>query len=234
MFIRKRGQRSGRTILIMTMMGIMGVSTVSFSFKYYNSSPAANVEKLRRSILHIQAALKVDNVRHYKIQKILSIINKYNNQLPLQEKIDIANVIYEMAVKYSNLDVDLICATITHESALSWNPEVVSFAGAMGLMQIMPNTAKRLCRQEGIRWTSAEEILFNPIVNVRLGCRYLSTLIQAYDIDGGLAAYNGGERRAELWIKNNKNDEILWEETRGYIPAVLKLYKRFQQNTGIL
>ena len=75
----------------------------------------------------------------------------------------------------------------------------------------------------------------NAITNIRLGCRYLSSLIHAYEIDGGLAAYNGGERRAALWIKNNRQDEsILWEETRGYIPAVLRLYKQFREENGIL
>jgi len=107
-------------------------------------------------------------------------------------------------------------------------------AGAMGLMQIMPTTGMFLCDYEGIQWTTPEDILFNPIYNVRLGCRYLSSLIHAYEVDGGLAAYNGGEKRAAMWLRSNRQNDILWEETRGYVPAVLKLYKKFREQSGIL
>lgn len=136
-----------------------------------------------------------------------------------------------MSVKYTNLDVDLICATITHESALTWNPEIKSHAGAIGLMQIMPATGMYLARFEEITWTSAEEILEDPIYNIRMGSRYLSTLISYYDLEGGLAAYNGGEKTASRWLANNKADGILYAETRDYIPAVKKLYKKFQDES---
>ena len=188
---------------------------------------------MEKSLTEIKAAVELDNIRNNRIQQILKIVNQYNKTMLYPEKLIIAEEIYKMSLMYTNLDIDLICATITHESALSWNPEVVSQAGAMGLMQIMPTTGVFLCRDEGIEWTTAEEILFNPILNIRLGCRYLSSLIRSYEIDGGLAAYNGGERRAAMWIKNNRQDiTILWEETRGYIPAVLRLYKRFQEENG--
>ena len=53
-------------------------------------------------------------------------------------------------------------------------------------------------------------------------------MISIYDVDGGLAAYNGGERIAAMWIKNDRNDDILWDETRKYIPSILKLYEQYQ------
>ena len=136
-----------------------------------------------------------------------------------------------MSVKYPNLDVNLICATITHESARTWDPKVVSKAGAMGLMQIMPATGKWLSKYEGISWTGAEEVLFDPIYNIRLGTRYLSALIETYDLEGGLAAYNGGDKRVKLWLANDKADGILWPETRAYIPFVLNLYDEFKSKS---
>ena len=53
-------------------------------------------------------------------------------------------------------------------------------------------------------------------------------MIEMYDLEGGLAAYNGGGKRAALWLANNKADGILWAETQDYIPYVLKLYAEFR------
>jgi soluble lytic murein transglycosylase len=130
-----------------------------------------------------------------------------------------------MSLCYHQLDVELICAVITHESARSWNPEVVSFAGAMGLMQILPSTASGLAKQEGIAWSSAEDILFNPIYNVRLGCRYLAALIAEYGLEGGLAGYNGGGTQARRLLRGSSD---LHPETALYVPEVLKLYRSYR------
>jgi len=151
--------------------------------------------------------------------------------MPSGMKYEIADEIYNMSVKYTNLDVDLICATITHESGSTWEPEVVSEAGAMGLMQLMPALGLWIAHYEGITWTSPEEVLFNPIYNIRIGSRMLSTFINMYDLEGGLAAYNGGEKRAAIWIANNKADGILWSETSNYIPYILKYYQQYKTLT---
>ena len=166
--------------------------------------------------------------RKSSIEKVMQIIGRYNGDMSDSLKYAIGNEIYLMTQKYPNLNVNFISATITHESAKTWDPKVTSRVGAMGLMQIMPATGAFLSVDEGLQWTSAEEILFNPIYNIRLGCRYLNQLVGLYEKDGGLAAYNGGPKRAEMWIANQRDDMILWEETRTYVPAVLELYHRFR------
>ena len=222
-------RRQGRIILLVTLICMAGVSLASFAFRFYTlDQSSTKMSQLERALSNIKAAMNVDSMRQYNIQKIMTIIDRYNPGMTSSDKYDIANEIYSMSIKYHNLNADLICATITHESALTWRPEVKSMAGAMGLMQIMPATGIFLSAYEGITWTNPEDILCNPIYNIRLGCRYLSTLIAMYDLEGGLAAYNGGERRAALWLASGRNDRILWEETRGYVPAVLKLYEKFQ------
>jgi len=226
--------RKMKLTLLTFLIVITCLSVISFSFKYYSfEETAAKVSDIERTLQNLRAAMNVDSVRQYNIQKIMGIIEEYNYNLPPNQKYEIANEIYNMSIKYPNLDVDLICATITHESALTWRPDVKSEAGAMGLMQIMPTTGILLAQAEGIPWTTPQDILFDPIYNIRLGCRYLSALIKSYNTDGGLAAYNGGEKRAALWIANDRNYSLLWEETRGYVPAVLKLYEKFK-NQGIL
>ncbi|MDQ7051984.1 MAG: lytic transglycosylase domain-containing protein [candidate division KSB1 bacterium] len=225
--VKERG-RFGKMVILVTFIVITSLTLVSFSFKFFTLDKATQrLSEIESALIELKAALNVDSVRQYYIQKVIALIDRYNKSMPAEMKYNIANEIYEMSVKYSNLDVDLICATITHESAFTWNPKIVSRAGAMGLMQIMPATGMFLAESEGIPWTSAEDVLFDPVYNIRLGCRYLSTLISMYNIEGGLAAYNGGERRAALWLQKGKDDRVLWEETRGYVPAILKLYQEY-------
>lgn len=171
---------------------------------------------------------KVDAERRKNEEKIFKIIERFNPEMTESMRKEVAGEILEMSVKYPNLDVDLICATITHESARSWDPAIKSNAGAIGLMQIMPATGKWLARIEGIKWTSADNVLYDPVSNIRMGSRYLSALIEMYELDGGLAAYNGGGRRVELWLAHDKADGILWTETQNYVPQVLKLYDEFK------
>jgi soluble lytic murein transglycosylase len=221
--------RQGKILLIVTLAVMTCISMASFAFRFYTlDNSTTKMAHLERSLHNLKAAMNVDSVRQFQMQKIMTIIEKYNPEMAPAKKYEIADEIYRLAIKYPNLNVDLICATITHESALSWRPEIRSQAGAMGLMQIMPATGVLLAADEGIPWTSPEEVLYDPILNIRLGCRYLSTLISLYELEGGLAAYNGGEKRAAMWLANGKDNRLLWEETREYVPAVLKLYEEFQ------
>lgn len=184
--------------------------------------------KLEKEIQYLESATQVERVRHSNVQKIIAIINRYNSNKSSLEKYAIATAIYQASLKYANLDIELICATIAHESS-TWNPRARSPAGAMGLMQVMPATGKYVAQYEGIKWTSAEEVLFDPVYNIRIGCRYLSALIEVFkDTEGALAAYNGGQRRASLWMRQDKADGILWEETQNYFQSVSKFAEEFR------
>jgi P pilus assembly chaperone PapD len=55
--------------------------------------------------------------------------------------------------------------------------------------------------------------------------------VEQYGLEGGLAAYNGGEKQASLWLKNGKDNQYLLSETRTYIPAVQKLYDTFMSQS---
>ncbi len=189
------------------------------------------MEKLGRELTDLRSAMNIDSVRQYKLQKIMRIVESHNSNMTSTEVYDIASEIYEMSIKYTNLNIDLLCAVVTHESALTWDPKIVSDAGAMGLMQIMPVTGLFLAEYEGIPWTTPEDVCFNPIYNIRMGSRYLSALMEQYGLEGGLAAYNGGEKQASLWLKNGKDDQYLWSETRTYIPAVQKLHDTYMEQS---
>ncbi len=202
-------------------------------FQRSNAQVKEQVTFIEKSFLEQSNLQTINAERLTNIDKVVKIISRYNRNMSDSLKYAIANEIYLMSQKYPNLNVDFIAATITHESAQTWNPTVTSQVGAMGLMQVMPATGAFLAVEEGIRWTSAEKVLYDPILNIRLGCRYLNELVGLYEKDGGLAAYNGGPKRAEMWIANNRNNNILWKETRDYVPAVMKLYEQFRSEGAL-
>jgi len=204
------------------------LTIVLIYFQQSNAQVNEQVATIENSYYEQYGLNSINSERQNSIDKVMKIISRYNRKMDDSLAYAIANEIYLMSQKYPNLNVDFIAATITHESAQTWSPTVTSKVGAMGLMQVMPATGAFLAVEEGIRWSSATSILYDPILNIRLGCRYLNELVGLYEKDGGLAAYNGGPRRAEMWIAANRNNKILWKETRDYVPAVLKLYEQFR------
>ena len=214
-------------IFLSSFIFIEGISLLSSDF--LEASHAGKTDQISLLLQEQRTMASIDSQRRTSVTKITGIISRYNHTMPEEMKIKIANEIYEMTKKYPNLNEDFICATITHETGKTWNPHATSPMGAMGLMQIMPTTGSFLATQEGIEWTNADAVLYDPINNIRLGCRYMSELVGVYDHDGALAAYNGGPKRAALWLASNRNDSTLFEETRSYVPAVNKLYNQFRR-----
>lgn len=223
-FVEQIYEEQMRSLILPILVGALSVNFLIYQAK----DEDARVAEVQQSVQTLETLVKVDQSRRSAREKVNAIIQRFNPAMAPEMRLKLADEIYAASVRYPNLDVDLICATITHESARTWNPRVVSRAGAMGLMQIMPNTGKWLARYEGIPFKSPERVLFDPVANVKLGTRYLSALIESYDLEGGLAAYNGGAKRARMWLSRNKADGILWAETRDYIPNVLKLYDEFR------
>ncbi len=120
-------------------------------------------------------------------------------------------IINTAAAKHS-LDPRLLHAVIRAESA--YNPNAVSHKGAVGLMQLMPQTAKRF----GVKDRE------NPTENINGGARYLSELLKMFesDIKLAVAAYNAGEHNV---IKYG-NKIPPFNETRHYVAKVMKFYGR--------
>jgi len=71
----------------------------------------------------------------------------------------------------------------------------VSDRGAMGLMQLLPSTAKEVAQELNIRWTD-DRLLWDPLTNIEMGTYYLGTLISRFNnVEVALAAYNHGPNR---------------------------------------
>lgn len=113
----------------------------------------------------------------------------------------------EGAARRHGVPVELICGVILQESG--GNPRAVSPAGAQGLMQLMPGTARRF----GV--TNS----FDPVQNIDGGTRYLRFLLERFKgrLDLVAAGYNAGEGNVEKY--GNKIPPF--RETQGYVPNVL-------------
>ena len=133
--------------------------------------------------------------------------------------------IRDEAARY-DLDPALVAAVINTESGFA--PDSRSGAGAVGLMQVLPDTAQFIARQPS-RPSPSPERLAEPEVNIAYGARYLRYLIDRYGTVGlALAAYNGGPANVNAWLDAARAkggtlrvpDDIPFSETRGFVSRV--------------
>jgi soluble lytic murein transglycosylase-like protein len=118
------------------------------------------------------------------------------------------------AARETSVDPALIHAVITVESG--YNPSARSSAGAVGLMQLMPGTAKRYGVKNRL----------DPAQNIHGGARYLRDLQVMFDdnLQLVLAAYNAGERAVTKYGRRIPP----YRETADYVPRVLQLYRKYR------
>src|SRR5712691_2719187 len=118
-----------------------------------------------------------------------------------------------------DLDPALLAAVIYQES--KFRADVRSSSGAIGLMQLLPDTAKGIAvHTGGTRFRVSD--LYDPEINVRYGAWYLRHLLQKYgDEETALAAYNAGQRNVDEWLRDGGG--IRFAETRHYVSRVEEL-----------
>lgn len=133
----------------------------------------------------------------------------------------------------TSLDPMLVAGLIHQESAFQM--DAVSVSNALGLMQLLPSTARRLARQSRLRYS--ESRLFDPAYNVRLGTTYLANLHKQFgSVEEVLAAYNAGEDRVTAWTAGQNYREtaefvesIPFTQTRQYVEIISRnaaIYRR--------
>ena len=138
--------------------------------------------------------------------------------MPREESIRMFTPIIERASRTHGVDVALVHAVISAESG--YNPGAISRAGARGIMQLMPDTARRFGVQN----------IMDPSENIQGGVRYLRELLTLFNgnTELAVAAYNAGENaviRAGHRVPN-------YAETASYVPRVLGFYRKFQSRQG--
>ena len=142
----------------------------------------------------------------------------------------------EYVSKYSqeyNVDENLIYAVIKAESNFEAN--AVSNKNAQGLMQLMYSTAEEVANKIEIELTL--DNILNPKINIQIGTKYISTLLEKYGcIEVALAAYNAGIGNVDKWIENDiiKSDgsdveNIPFKETNNYVRKIIRDYKIYNE-----
>ena len=138
--------------------------------------------------------------------------------VPSESDIQRYSGIIQTASKTYGVEPSLVHAVISAESA--YNQYAVSRTGAMGLMQLMPDTARRYGVQN----------MMDPTQNIQGGVRYLADLLVMFKgrIDLAIAAYNAGENA----VIRYGHTIPPYAETRTYVPRVLAFYRTFQSRKG--
>ena len=132
-----------------------------------------------------------------------------------------------------DLDPLMVAAIINVES--KFNPDAQSVKGAKGLMQLMDETAAWGVEKIGIQEFDPEEI-FDPQINIRIGCWYIARLLDQYDGNRAvaLAAYNGGSGNVSKWLLDPELspdgktlEKIPFPETEAYVKRVLEQTEQY-------
>ena len=168
--------------------------------------PAPNAAVMRAAK---SAAAEVDQyIGHESSQSASAKITAANFRGPLATTADIDTAIEQAAARH-NVDPNLVRAVVKVES--NFNPNAVSRKGAMGLMQLMPSTARQLKVKNP----------FDPSQNVDAGVRHLKQLLESYggDVKLTLAAYNAGAGAVA-----RSSGVPHYAETQNYVRRITNLY----------
>ena len=147
-------------------------------------------------------------------------------------KKEYSEYVSKYAIEYG-VDEELIYALIKAES--NFKTDAVSAKDAKGLMQLMYSTAEEVANKNGIELT--EENILDPDININLGVKYISTLLEKYKcVEIALAAYNAGSGNVDKWIKNGiiKSDgsdieNIPFKETNTYVRKIMRDYEIYKE-----
>ena len=157
-----------------------------------------------------------------------------NDALQLYYPLDFRPIIEQRASDQS-LSPYLVFAMVRQESA--FDAEARSWAGARGLMQLMPATGREVAQRLGLSYSTSR--LNEPDFSVRLGTRYFRQVLDMFDgnVELALAGYNGGPYRIKkLWRQAGRDPELdrfveglSLEETKTYVKRILLFEDSYQQ-----
>ena len=123
------------------------------------------------------------------------------------------------------LDPALIAAVIYQESR--FRADARSSSGAVGLMQLLPDTARGIATRTGGTRFRVDDLL-DPEINVRYGSWYLRHLLDKYGAERtALAAYNAGQRNVDRWRSERRG--VVFAETRRYVERVSELKRLYRR-----
>ncbi len=248
------GRRLNSSINLITSSETIKIKKPVLSPKSYLSKKLERIEYLLELGFQKEAASEMLYISRktnstddiYYICTKLNELGYYNHSVRLASKMpEIQRMIeflyplahWEIVEKFSDnykLDPLLILAVIREESR--YDSDARSPAGALGLMQLMPNTAFRFDKKLKIGIRNSHDIL-NVRNNLNIGIYYLSNLIKDFDsFAPAIASYNAGEDIVRKWLKEGRYksadefiEDIPYQETRNYVKKVLSSYFEYKR-----
>jgi soluble lytic murein transglycosylase len=145
----------------------------------------------------------------------------------------------EAAAERHGIEPELLFAVMRVESV--YNPRIISYAGAIGLAQIMPRTGRLIAQSLGRDDFTIDQLL-EPEVNLEFAAWYLSSLIERFDgrVPLAVASYNGGPHNVRRWMRDHADDmpldafleRIPFTQTHRYVRRVLTHYEAYKAQDG--
>ncbi|MBF0470544.1 MAG: transglycosylase SLT domain-containing protein [Gammaproteobacteria bacterium] len=186
----------------------------------------------------LKAASKLAQIWRWHDRSIFTLAKtEYWDDLELRFPIEHRPLVMT-AAEENRLQLTWVYAVIRQESVFM--ADVVSSAGAVGLMQLMPQTAKEVAKKLGMGYRRSA--LTQPKTNITYGSRYLRMMLDRFDNNMVLAtaAYNAGPHRVKRWLPEKGRIEAeLWvetipfRETRGYVKRVLSYAVIYAKRLGV-
>jgi peptidoglycan lytic transglycosylase len=204
-----------RRVRELALLGLRDLATNEWHYGY-----AALPEEQRLQAIHLAARWEIYDVA-VALATSHGRFNDYTLLYPRPHLDDVA-----AAAKLADVDVDLLYGVLRQESL--FRSDAASSAGALGLAQLTPATARETARRWSLRAPNRAD-LFDPKISITLGAARLKELQQRFgsELPVALGAYNAGEAAAERWLPPRAVDSDVWienipyNETRAYVRRVL-------------
>lgn len=189
------------------------------------------------AIVYLCHALQ--NAGAYK--RAISLVSRFREQATQGDsQMSIHDILYPIAYwstvreisEHNMLDPLLLLSVMREESR--FDPRARSVAGALGLMQIMPHTARNLNRRLNLD-ISDDAAIYDVKTNITIGGYYLNSLLKEFgSLPAALAAYNAGHDKVKKWMQEGHYrsfdefiEDIPYDETRNYVQRVLLTYATY-------
>lgn len=166
----------------------------------------------------------------YMISKGSEIIQNINKKIEYTDAFEISTIVYQESEKY-DIDFHFTLGIISAESR--FNVYAKSYCGAIGLMQLMPKTAKSIAKKYEIDYID----LYDIESNIEIGVAYLAHLKRKYGsyelTAAGYNGGNGGANRYKKYLMGDLSQDSIPSQTRTYVPKVMNYVYEFRRYTDV-
>lgn len=225
---------------------LTGASLASLGMMNYSHYFLQPIEEVYSNNFYVQFELARLYTQFNEPALAYSVARRFAWRIPLTSQQGLPSTLYALlypsfyhqyittAARLNNLEPELISAVIRQESI--FNAQIVSPAGAIGLMQIMPYTGQEIASD--LKEEFSADSLYFPSLSIRYGSYYIRKLLNRFNdnLILAIAGYNGGPHNARRWMAINSDDgfdmfveDISFSETNKYVKKVLANYWTYKE-----